>query len=362
MPPKRIIVGLSGGVDSSVAALLLLEQGFEVHGMFMKNWEETHETGYCAAAEDLEDAKSVCETLEIPLHQVNFTAEYQQRVFRYFLDEYRAGRTPNPDTLCNTEIKFKAFLEHARRLGADRIATGHYARSRLVEGQWRLLKGRDPGKDQSYFLYGLEQSQLASSLFPVGALCKEQVREQAAAAGLITHAKKDSTGICFIGERQFRQFLQRYLPTHPGPIRSTDGELLGEHAGLMFHTIGQRQGLGIGGRRSGSGEPWYVAGKNLAENTLIVAQGHSHPALMHRCLQASKLHWIAGRPPDLPLHCQAKIRYRQADQPCTLESLDRTSAKVHFNEPQRAIAPGQAIVFYAEDECLGGGIIDAASN
>lgn len=360
MPPTRIIVGLSGGVDSSVAALLLVEQGFEVHGVFMKNWEETYETGYCSAAEDLEDARSVCETLAIPLHQVNFTAEYQQRVFHYFLDEYRAGRTPNPDTLCNTEIKFKAFLEHARRLGADRIATGHYARTALIEGRWRLLKGQDTGKDQSYFLYGLNQTQLASALFPVGELCKAQVRERAAAAGLVTHAKKDSTGICFIGERRFGEFLQRYLPAQPGPIRSTDGELLGEHTGLMFHTIGQRQGLGIGGRRTGSGEPWYVAGKDLAENTLLVAQGHHHPALMHRCLQASKMHWITGQLPDLPLRCQAKIRYRQADQPCTLESLDNKSAVVRFDEPQRAIAPGQAIVFYSGDECLGGGIIDAA--
>lgn len=360
MPLTRIIVGLSGGVDSSVAALLLVEQGFDVHGVFMKNWEDSYEAGYCSAADDLEDARLICETLAIPLHQVNFTAEYQQRVFRYFLDEYRAGRTPNPDTLCNTEIKFKVFLEHARRMGADRIATGHYAQTVQTGGHWHLLKGRDAGKDQSYFLYGLDQAQLASALFPVGDLCKEQVRERAAAAGLVTHAKKDSTGICFIGERRFGEFLQRYLPARPGPIRSTDGELLGEHTGLMFHTIGQRQGLGIGGRRTGSGEPWYVAGKDLANNTLIVAQGHDHPALMHRCLQAAKLHWIAGSPPDLPLRCQAKIRYRQADQPCILETLDRAGATVRFDEPQRAIAPGQAIVFYLKDECLGGGIIDAA--
>ncbi len=264
MPKTRIVVGLSGGVDSSVAALLLVEQGYEVHGVFMKNWEDSFETGYCSAAEDLEDARAVCETLAIPLHQVNFTAEYQERVFRYFLEEYRKGRTPNPDILCNTEIKFRAFLHHARRLGADAIATGHYARCEERNGRQYLLKGRDPGKDQSYFLYGLNQAQLASARFPVGDWLKAEVRELAAAAGLVTHAKKDSTGICFIGERRFR---------------TVDGEALGEHAGLMFHTIGQRQGLKIGGRRDGSGEPWYVVGKDLDHNTLIVAQGRDHPAI-----------------------------------------------------------------------------------
>lgn len=356
----RIVVGLSGGVDSSVAALLLLEQGFEVHGVFMKNWEDSYETGYCSAAEDLEDARSVCATLGIPLHQVNFTAEYRDRVFGYFLNEYRNGRTPNPDTLCNTEIKFKAFLDHARRLGADRIATGHYARIASRSGRHLLLKGRDPGKDQSYFLYGLDQSQLGGALFPVGDLHKRQVRERAAAAGLVTHAKKDSTGICFVGERPFREFLGRYLPPQPGPIRSTDGEWLGEHGGLMFHTLGQRQGLGIGGRRTGSGEPWYAVAKDLPRNTLIVAQGHDHPALFHRRLRASRPHWIAGSAPDRPLRCHAKIRYRQPDQPCWVEAADGTGVTVRFDEPQRAITPGQAVVFYREDECLGGGIIDSA--
>ena len=360
MSTTRIVVGLSGGVDSSVAALLLVEQGFEVHGVFMKNWEDSYETGYCAAAEDLEDAKSVCETLEIPLHQVNFTAEYQERVFRYFLDEYRCGRTPNPDTLCNTEIKFKAFLDHAKRLGADFIATGHYVRRAAHDGRQRLLKGCDPTKDQSYFLYGLDQRQLASALFPVGDLSKQRVRERAAAAGLVTHAKKDSTGICFIGERRFREFLSRYLPARPGPIHSIDGELLGEHSGLMFHTIGQRHGLGIGGQRAGSGEPWYVVGKDMEHNLLIVAQGHDHPSLLHSRLQATQLHWIADSPPHSPLRCRAKIRYRQPDQLCELEALDANGAQVRFDEPQRAITPGQAIVFYAGDECLGGGIIDAA--
>ena len=360
MPKTRIVVGLSGGVDSSVAALLLVEQGHDVHAVFMKNWEDAQDTGYCAAAEDLEDARAVCETLSIPLHTVNFTAEYRDRVFRYFLDEYRAGRTPNPDVLCNAEIKFKAFLDHARRLGADCIATGHYARRVEQQGQFLLLKGCDPGKDQSYFLHGLSQAQLASALFPVGEWRKSQVRERAAAAGLATHDKKDSTGICFIGERRFREFLSCYLPVQPGPIETPTGERLGEHAGLMFHTIGQRQGLGIGGRREGSGEPWYVVGKDLERNTLIVAQGRDHPALFHRRLRAAAPHWIAGEPPNAPLPCQAKIRYRQPDQDCVLERLDPAMLNVLFTEPQRAITPGQSVVFYQDDVCLGGGIIAAA--
>lgn len=360
MATTRIIVGLSGGVDSSIAALLLVEQGFEVHGVFMKNWEDSYEPGYCSAAEDLEDARSVCETLGIPLHQVNFTAEYQERVFSYFLAEYRSGRTPNPDTLCNTEIKFKAFLDHARRLGADYIATGHYARSQRQNGCYRLFKGSDLGKDQSYFLYGLNQTQLSSTLFPVGDLDKPEVRRRAAAAGFVTHAKKDSTGICFIGERRFREFLSRYLPTQPGPIHSVEGKKLGEHNGLMFHTIGQRQGLGIGGLRHGSGEPWYVVAKDLEHNVLMIAQGRDHPALFHRRLYASQPHWIAGVAPKTPLRCQAKIRYRQTDQPCWLEIVDDHGVMVHFDQSQRAIAPGQAVVFYRENECLGGGIIATA--
>jgi tRNA-specific 2-thiouridylase len=356
----RIVVGLSGGVDSSVAALLLVEQGHDVHGVFMKNWEESFDAGYCAAAEDLDDARAVCETLGIPLHQVNFTTEYQDRVFRYFLDEYGRGRTPNPDILCNTEIKFRAFLDHARRLGADFIATGHYARREERGGRQHLLKGRDSSKDQSYFLHGLDQIQLASALFPVGDLRKPRVRELAAAAGLITHAKKDSTGICFIGERRFREFLNRYLPARPGPIRTVDGQLVGQHNGLMFHTIGQRQGLGIGGRCDGSGEPWYVAGKDLEGNTLIVVQGRDHPALFHRRLRAAQPHWITGKPPAVPLSCQAKIRYRQPDQACVLEALNEHGIEVRFAEPQRAITPGQSVVFYLGDDCLGGGVIDVA--
>jgi tRNA-specific 2-thiouridylase len=362
MSRTRIVVGLSGGVDSSVAALLLVEQGCEVHGVFMKNWEESFEAGYCAAAEDLDDAQSVCETLGVPLHTVNFTAEYQERVFRYFLEEYRRGRTPNPDILCNTEIKFRAFLDYARHLGADAIATGHYVRRIEQDGAQRLLKGRDPGKDQSYFLYGLDQQQLASAWFPVGGLLKSEVRERAAVAGLVTHAKKDSTGICFIGERRFREFLNRYLPAQPGPIQTVEGQRIGEHDGLMFHTIGQRQGLRIGGQRQGSGEPWYVAGKDLEHNILIVAQGHHHPALFHRRLRASQLHWIAGQPPALPLTCMAKIRYRQPDQLCVLETLEKDHAEVGFTEPQRAITPGQSVVFYRNEECLGGGVIETGYN
>lgn len=362
MSKARIIVGLSGGVDSSVAALLLVERGYEVHGVFMKNWEESFETGYCAAAEDLDDAQAVCDTLGIPLHTVNFVAEYRERVFRYFLEEYRQGRTPNPDVLCNTEIKFRAFLDHARRLGADAIATGHYVRRSVEGGRQHLLKGCDPGKDQSYFLYGLNQEQLASTWFPVGDWLKSAVRERAVAVGLATHAKKDSTGICFIGERRFREFLNRYLPAQPGPIHTVEGRHIGEHAGLMFHTIGQRQGLGIGGQRKGNGEPWYVVGKDMERNILFVAQGHHHPALFHRRLRAAQLHWIAGETPALPLACMAKIRYRQLDQPCRVEALTEDHVEVCFAEPQRAITPGQSVVFYQNDECLGGGVIETGYN
>lgn len=360
MPRSRIVVGLSGGVDSSVAALLLVEQGYDVHAVFMKNWEDAQDTGYCAAAEDLEDAHAVCAALGIPLHQVNFSAEYRQRVFGYFLAEYQAGRTPNPDVLCNTEIKFKAFLDHARRLGADSIATGHYARRLAQADRFFLLKGRDAAKDQSYFLHGLDQQQLAAARFPVGTLTKAEVRERAAAAGLITHDKKDSTGICFIGERPFRAFLNQYLPAQPGPIESLEGERLGRHQGLMFHTIGQRQGLGIGGRRTGDGRPWYVADKDLARNALIVVQGQDHPALSHHRLRTAAPHWIAGAPPAAPLACRAKIRYRQPDQDCVVETIAAEQLEVRFPVPQRAIAPGQSVVFYQNDLCLGGGIITQA--
>ncbi|NJN48295.1 MAG: tRNA 2-thiouridine(34) synthase MnmA [Candidatus Competibacteraceae bacterium] len=360
MRKPRVVVGLSGGVDSSVAALLLVERGYEVHGVFMNNWEDSYAPGYCTAAEDLEDAREVCETLNIPLHTVNFTQEYQERVFHYFLAEHRQGRTPNPDVLCNKEIKFKAFLEYARRLGATAIATGHYARCQAHGERRRLLKGLDSGKDQSYFLYTLGQAQLTEVLFPVGELKKRRVRELATSAGLVTHDKKDSTGICFIGERNFREFLSRYLPTQPGEIRTPQGKTLGMHNGLMFYTLGQRQGLGIGGQRGNSGDPWYVVAKALQENVLVVAQGHQHPLLFHRRLRASQLHWVAGEAPAMPLMCAAKTRYRQSDQVCTIERLSATTCEVVFAEPQRAITPGQSVVFYCGDECLGGGVIDVA--
>lgn len=356
----RVIVGMSGGVDSSVCALLLLQQGYDVHGVFMKNWEDSYEPGYCTAGEDLDDASEVCENLGIPLHRVNFTQQYRDHVFHYFLEEYRRGRTPNPDILCNKEIKFKAFLNYAQQLGADFIATGHYARRREQDGRQSLLKGLDNHKDQSYFLYALGQHQLAKTLFPLGELHKSQVRKLAAEADLVTHDKKDSTGICFIGERNFRKFLNHYLPAQPGEIRTPSGERIGEHLGLMFYTLGQRQGLGIGGRSGDSGEAWYVVDKDPKNNRLIVAQGSHHPLLFHRRLRAVRLHWIAGEPPRLPLKCHAKTRYRQSDQACTLENLSEEACQVVFNEPQRAITPGQSVVFYSGDECLGGGIIDEA--
>lgn len=359
MSKTRIVVGMSGGVDSSVSALLLLEQGYDVHGAFMKNWEDSFEPGYCAADDDLKDAQEVCDTLGIPLHRINFTAQYRERVFQHFLEEYRRGRTPNPDILCNKEIKFKAFLHYAHRLGADSIATGHYARLAEYAGCRHLLKGVDTGKDQSYFLYTLDQAQLARACFPVGELHKRQVRERAADAGLVTHDKKDSTGICFIGERKFAAFLSGYLPAQPGEIRTSAGDLVGQHQGLVFYTLGQRQGLGIGGRHGDSGEPWYVIHKDLQNNILVVAQGSNHPLLFKRRLRASELHWIAGEPPEIPLRCGAKTRYRQPEQPCTIDTLGADGCVVTFSEPQRAITPGQSVVFYQNDECLGGGVIDA---
>ena len=354
---EKVIIGLSGGVDSAVAALRLLEQGCRVEALFMKNWEEDDSEDHCAAAEDLAEARKVAECLDIPLHTVNFSAEYWDRVFAHFLAEYRAGRTPNPDILCNQEIKFRAFLDHALDRGADFIATGHYARIDRTSGRARLLKGSDPAKDQSYFLYRLGQRALRHSLFPLGGLHKTEVRRLAADAGLPNHARKDSTGICFIGERRFRDFLARYLPAQPGDIVSVEGEKLGTHQGLMFHTIGQRQGLGIGGRRDAGGEPWYVVGKDLAGNRLLVAQGGDHPALFRNRLTATDLHWIAGAAPALPLACDARIRYRQEPQPCRILALDGDRVEVAFDRPQRAVTPGQAAVFYSGDECLGGGTI-----
>jgi len=353
---ERVIVGLSGGVDSAVSALLLLEQGYAVEGLFMKNWDEDDGTEYCTAKADLADAQAVCRLLGIRLHTANFAAEYWDSVFEHFLAEYRAGRTPNPDVLCNREIKFKVFVEYAAALGATRIATGHYARMDLSQGSPRLLKGRDAGKDQSYFLHAVPGAQLAKCLFPVGELPKSEVRRIAAAHAFPVAAKKDSTGICFIGERRFADFLRRYLPAQPGLIKSVDGEVLGEHHGLMYYTMGQRQGLGIGGLRDHAEEPWYVVDKDLANNLLLVAQGSDHPALSHRALGCSTIHWI-GTPPALPARLHAKIRYRQPDQGCTLyRAADRW--RIDFDLPQRAVTPGQYVVFYQGECCLGGGVIE----
>jgi tRNA-specific 2-thiouridylase len=358
---QRVIVGMSGGVDSSVAAWLLLQQGYEVEGLFMKNWEEDDEAGYCAAEEDLRDARAVCDRLGIKLHTVNFSHEYWDRVFEYFLQEYRAGRTPNPDIMCNREIKFRAFLDHAIGLGANLIATGHYARAgRDESGSPLLLRGLDNNKDQSYFLCMLSAQQLDRVLFPVGEYEKPRVRELALKAGLVTHDKKDSTGICFIGERKFRDFLSRYLPAQPGDIVTAEGEIIGAHQGLMYYTLGQRQGLGIGGRQGAGEEPWYVVGKDLEANRLVVGQGHDHPLLFHSSLIASQLNWINGSVPEQSLRCTAKIRYRQSDQACVLSSLSDGRWMVVFDAPQRAITPGQAVVFYQEAVCLGGAIIEQA--
>ncbi len=360
----RVIVGMSGGVDSSVAACLLQQQGYDVQGLFMKNWEEDDSAEICSAAEDLADATQVCETLGIPLHTVNFSAEYWERVFEYFLAEIGAGRTPNPDVMCNTEIKFSAFLEHAVTLGAEYIATGHYAGISAPHDIYHLMKAADNNKDQSYFLYGLGQHQLARTLFPLADLNKEEVRHIATRAGFLNHDKKDSTGICFIGERNFREFIGRYLPEEPGDITTPEGDIVGQHNGVMYYTIGQRQGLGIGGLKSGSGQPWYVADKDLENNVLIVVQDHDHPLLYADSLVASEIHWVSGTSPDLPLHCSAKVRYRQSDQKCTvsLNNAVNDGLTVRFIEPQRAITPGQSIVFYNDRECLGGGIIDKAFN
>ncbi|MGH8498272.1 MAG: tRNA 2-thiouridine(34) synthase MnmA [Methylococcales bacterium] len=355
----HVVVGMSGGVDSSVAALALLREGYRVTGLFMKNWEEDDHTGLCTALADLADARRVCETLQIPLKTVNFSAEYWDHVFESFMEEYQAGRTPNPDILCNKHIKFKAFLDFALDLGADFIATGHYARISCRNGRYRLLKGVDSNKDQSYFLYTLGQAQLAKCLFPLGAMEKPEVRALARNAGFKNSAKKDSTGICFIGERRFRDFLSRFLPARPGEIRSPEHRLIGKHEGLMYYTLGQRQGLGIGGVRGASEEPWYVLGKDLENNILIAGQGHHHPLLYHNALSVINLDWIAGEAPAKRFRCRAKIRYRQPDQDCVVDSPSQGITRVLFDQPQRAITPGQSIVFYQAESCLGGGIIDS---
>jgi len=351
----KVVVGMSGGVDSSVAALLLKRAGHDVVGLFMKNWEDDDNDEYCSTREDLIDAAAAADAIGIELEAVNFAAEYKDRVFAEFLREYSAGRTPNPDVLCNAEIKFNAFLDHAMRLGAEKIATGHYARTDGV----RLLRGKDGQKDQSYFLHRLSQPQLSRVLFPVGEMMKSDVRKLALEAGLPNHAKKDSTGICFIGERPFREFLNRYLPDNPGEIRTPEGKLLGRHHGLMFYTLGQRQGLGIGGSRDGDGDPWYVAAKDLQRNRLIVVQGHGHPALLADRLTALDLSWISGSAPHCNWVYTAKTRYRQKDAPCTLASASNGHCVIEFAELQWAVTPGQSVVIYESQVCLGGGIIES---
>ncbi|TAK75164.1 MAG: tRNA 2-thiouridine(34) synthase MnmA [Aquabacterium sp.] len=366
---QRVVVGLSGGVDSSVSAWLLKQQGYEVVGLFMKNWEDDDDSEYCSSRQDWLDAASVADVLGIDIEHVNFAAEYKDRVFAEFLREYQGGRTPNPDVLCNAEIKFKAFLDHAMRLGAEKIATGHYARVRFNEssGRHELLKGLDPSKDQSYFLHRLNQAQLARTLFPVGELHKSEVRRIAAEIGLPVAAKKDSTGICFIGERPFREFLNRYLANQPGPIRDDRGRQLGEHVGLSFYTLGQRKGIGIGGvkdkgapRGGGEHDPWFVARKDLERNTLYVVQGHDHPWLQSHRLEADEASWIAGGAPA-PGSYAAKTRYRQADSACLIEAGAGERVTASFPDAQWAVTPGQSAVFYDGEVCLGGGFIASAS-
>ncbi len=348
---------MSGGVDSSVAAWLLKQQGYEVIGLFMKNWEDDDNDEYCSTRQDWLDAASVADRIGIDIEVVNFAQEYRERVFAEFLREYSAGRTPNPDVLCNAEIKFKAFLDHALSIGAEHIATGHYAQVRRTDqGLFELLRGTDPGKDQSYFLHRLSQQQLSRTCFPIGHLHKLRVRELAAQIGLANAAKKDSTGICFIGERPFREFLNRYLPTHAGPICSDDGRQIGQHMGLAFYTLGQRKGIGIGGLRDGNGAAWYVARKDIANNTLYVVQGHQHPWLLTKHVQAQAAHWIAGAAPQSGIG--AKTRYRQADAACRIQ-LNSNEFRLSFDQPQWAVTPGQSAVLYQADVCLGGGIIFA---
>jgi tRNA-uridine 2-sulfurtransferase len=357
MAGERIVVGMSGGVDSSVAALLLKRAGFDVVGLFMKNWEDDDDEEYCSTRQDLIDCASVAELIGIELEAVNFSAQYKERVFGAFLAEYSAGRTPNPDVLCNAEIKFKAFLDHAMALGARRIATGHYACVREAGGRIELLKAADLSKDQSYFLHRLSQAQLARVMFPLGGMKKTEVRKIAKEAGLHNFAKRDSTGICFIGERPFRDFLNRYLPRNPGPMRTPEGKAVGEHIGLSFYTIGQRKGVGIGGLKDSAGGPWYVCGKDLAKNELIVVQGRDHPLLLSQKLRAEDLAWVSGAAPQPSSSYGAKTRYRQADAACRVDRVGEEDLEVEFSTPQWAVTPGQSVVLYREDVCLGGGVI-----
>jgi tRNA-specific 2-thiouridylase len=366
LKPQRVVVGLSGGVDSAVTAWLLKQQGHEVVGIFMKNWEDDDDSEYCSSNIDFVDAAAVADVIGIEIEHVNFASEYKDRVFAEFLREYQAGRTPNPDVLCNAEIKFKAFLDHAMRLGAEHIATGHYARVRERAGQFELLKGLDPAKDQSYFLHRLNQAQLSRTWFPVGELHKTQVRQIASDIGLPNARKKDSTGICFIGERPFRDFLSRYISQEPGPIKDDRGRVIGRHVGLSFYTLGQRQGLGIGGvkdqgtpRGSGEHQPWFVARKDPERNTLIAVQGHDHPWLLSPALRAQDLSWVAGHPPagPYPRTLAAKTRYRQADAACSLTACDAGGFELGFDTLQWAVTPGQSAVLYDGEVCLGGGVI-----
>ncbi len=370
MAKKRVVIGMSGGVDSSVSAWLLKEQGYDVVGLFMKNWEDDDDSEYCSSRQDWIDAASVADVVGVDIEAVNFASEYKDRVFAEFLREYQAGRTPNPDVLCNAEIKFKAFLDHAMKLGADLIATGHYARVRRVEtgpdaGRFQLLKALDASKDQSYFLHRLNQAQLSKTLFPLGEIPKTEVRKIAEKIGLPNAKKKDSTGICFIGERPFREFLNRYLSYRPGPMKTPDGTVVGEHVGLSFYTLGQRKGIGLGGMKAyqnaqGSSDAWYVAKKDIENNTLYVAQGHDHPWLLSSSLSADQASWIAGHTP-VTRELSAKTRYRQADVPCTLADSHDQHFTLHFPNPQWAVTPGQSTVLYDGEVCVGGGIIHSAS-
>lgn len=356
LPPATVVIGMSGGVDSSVAAWILKQQGYKVIGLFMKNWEDDDNSEYCSSRQDWLDVVSVADLIGIDVEAVNFASEYKDRVFAEFLREYSAGRTPNPDVLCNAEIKFKAFLDHAMSLGAEAIATGHYAKTARVGNEVHLLKAIDETKDQSYFLYRLNQQQLKHVIFPLGGIRKTVIREIAQKIGLPNAAKKDSTGICFIGERPFREFLNRYLPNKPGPIKTEDGKTVGEHVGLAFYTLGQRKGIGMGGSKDGTGDPWFVAKKDIQSNTLYIVQGHEHPWLLNPLLSASQISWTSDVAPSLGFY-SAKTRYRQVDAPCQLTTLTEDLFTLNFDEAQWAVTPGQSAVIYSGDRCLGGGII-----